>query len=847
MEKSKTTAVLEGPEVHIPRSTIPQLFDLQFEEKNFGEKIALIHDEKKVSFLELRNQAEKLAAQLFYKFSNDGEMPTGLPKVFGLLTLPGDSRITAILGLLKLGCAYLPLDLTIPAERMTAMLQDAGVKYVIYDTDQTETALQKIVNISPEISPMNINDLLQKKCLARSKTSMKAAIEDDNPLVCVLHTSGSTGVPKGVPLYTRNILNRLTWQWNEVPFDEEDIGCHKTSLLFVDSVNEILSCLLKGVPIVILGKSETTQPEPFVRSIHHFKISRIVLVPSHLNMLIEHLQATRDLEAVSSLRTVISSGEELSLKLANQFFSVFPSTSVLYNFYGSTETTGDITYQKWDSSKDFDSYSLNGVMTLGHPIYNTCIMILDDHGNLCKEPEIGYIYAGGQNVVSSYLDSTGIDATIFVHNSINGKARNDVLYKMGDLGVIKEGKLYHQGRCDSQVKVRGHRVDLQEIKQVVEAVPGVESCMVLPYKDPHGYIVPVAFYIGKQNSKDIGLRIKLECEKQLPSYAVPRYMFLRTFPLQMQTGKVDRQRLLQLYKGKIIDNTIDIKKTVTNEQKILKVLARNLSLPADEISLDLNFFENGGNSISAVLTVSDLQSEGYGMTMTEFVSCKTIKDLLVNDVTRKEDASFSIQSRYQAVMLSSIDNKEQAIDVIAHSFSQKNILYVLAGVTENAYKELILSFWREVLDDDLSVVVIDKNTMDVVAGELNIDLRKKVQFGFLKPEVEKLFATVVDSAREMLLSQGGRWTYAMPVAVDVTLQDDIALMILEMMEKLVLDVVQRRGFNGILSINNSPVTIVSNHLNHIFYFHHKLVVPPQIHNIKEIFNNFLSYIRMYLN
>ena len=808
--------VLQGHEVPIPDSTLFELFENQFEDEKFREGIAIMQDEKRMTFHELQREADAVAIKILHLFGGDDKeqtIPT-LPKIFGLFTLPGHSRIAAMLGLLKLKCAYLPLDFTLPAERMAAILQESGVNYVICDNETTETALQTVIDINSEITAVNIveTDKSHKMLKDAKFLDQDEGKKENNPLVCVLYTSGSTGVPKGVPLYSRNVINRLTWQWKELPFTKEDVGCHKTSMLFVDSLNEILSCLLKGVPIVILPKSETTQPGSFVKAIQRFHISRLVLVPSHLNMLIEYLQATKYLDKVFSLRTIISSGEELSLKTAKQFFNVFPLRSVLFNLYGSTETTGDITYDKWESSEDVDCSSMQGVMSLGKPVYNTCVMILDESGAPCAEGNVGHVYVSGLNIVTQYANKTYTKSNTFLPNSIFNKEGHGVLYSMGDVGMVKEGKLYYQGRCDGQVKVRGHRIDLHEIEQVVKDIDGVESCVVLPYKDINGYTLPVVFYLSKSGDSVTGQQMKSECERKLPKYALPRYMRLGTFPTQIQTGKIDRQRLLQLYRNKVTEGHTNAKgdeQPLGKDQQILSILARNISLPVEDINVKLNFFENGGNSLSAVSTISDLESEGFSITLAKFVSVKSIKELLECDLSEGYDVVSSLGSQYQAVMLNSIPNKEQAIDVLTQGFIQKNPLDVLAQTTEKSFKRLVKSFWQEILTDDLSVVIVDKNTRNVVATSIVLDLRTEISPVFDKPEVAEINNMVEEPVKRKLLKHSGKWVDAILNAVDTSLAEDTALSILEMMEEYVIDVVKKGGYDGIVTVNSHPVTMVS--------------------------------------
>jgi len=281
-------------------------------------------------------------------------------------------------------------------------------------------------------------------------------------LLAVLYTSGSTGVPKGVQITHRMAMNRIMWQWNRFPFRPDDVGCLKTSPLFVDSVVEIFSCLLHPINLVVARAGITSNVEEFVGFLQWRRITRLVLVASLLHGILCFLSTPSELERfpLRQLELWISNSETLSVSNARRFFATFPCRKTLCNFYGSTETMADVTFDVFATIEDVERKSEDDALSIGCPVWNTVIYVVDERGQLCSQGDTGQLCVSGFNTTNrGYVadrengDHFGINSFLEeVEFSSCREIRNhNILYWTGDYGRIVDGRIIYEGRRDSQV------------------------------------------------------------------------------------------------------------------------------------------------------------------------------------------------------------------------------------------------------------------------------------------------------------------------------------------------------------------------------------------------------------
>jgi len=314
-----------------------------------------------------------------------------------------------------------------------------------------------IINVRSLLPDKPVNDDLL--CRSLSPDEVLNATPD---LLAVLYTSGSTGVPKGVQITHRMAMNRVMWQWDRFPFRPDDVGCLKTSLLFVDSIVEMFSCLLNPINFVVCRAGITSNVEEFLGFLQQHRITRLVLVASLLHTIICFLSAPSELERfpLQQLELWISNSETLSVSNARRFFATFPRHKTLCNFYGSTETMADVTFDVFSSVEDVDRKSEDDVLSVGCPIWNTIVYVVDDRGQLCSQGNIGQLCVSGLNVTKRGYVTDYENGKHFVINSFleevefpnRREVRNHgILYRTGDYGRIVNGRIIYEGRRDSQV------------------------------------------------------------------------------------------------------------------------------------------------------------------------------------------------------------------------------------------------------------------------------------------------------------------------------------------------------------------------------------------------------------
>src|SRR5581483_2881165 len=385
------------------------------------------------------------------------------------------AQIIAILAVLKAGGAYLPLDPAYPQERLHWLLQDAGLKLVLvqqsmqhrFQHDQLTARLLCWEEFAREEVPPTARD----GCYTGNMTPHPQS------LAYVIYTSGSTGRPKGVLATQQATINRLTWMWNTLPFEQGEVCCQKTSMSFVDAVWEIFGPLLQGIRSVLIADEIVKDPASLLPLLAREGVSRIVLVPSLLAVLLtnEAARATH----LAGIKYWVSSGEALSAELARGFLTYLPA-SRLINLYGSSEVAADATYylvQGDERSKE---------IPLGRPITGMQAYVLDRWGDLLPVGIAGDLYLGGVGVARGYLSRPDLTAERFVPHRWSRRA-GQRLYRTGDRARYRaDGQLEFLGRQDYQVKLRGLRIELGEIEAVLCQHPAVQKAVVVVQEEQPG-------------------------------------------------------------------------------------------------------------------------------------------------------------------------------------------------------------------------------------------------------------------------------------------------------------------------------------------------------------------------
>ncbi|MBM3225604.1 MAG: amino acid adenylation domain-containing protein, partial [Candidatus Tectomicrobia bacterium] len=372
--------------VAYPAQGLHELFEAQV--ARTPDAVALVCAATRLTYREFDHRANQLARYL----RRHGVGPEVL---VGVYCTRSPEMIVGILAILKAGGAYVPLDPAYPQERLRFMLADTQAPVIV-----TQQHVQEHLPVTPGTVQVCLDTDWEHIASESSGPLCHATTPDQ--LAYVLYTSGSTGQPKGVMGLHRGAVNRCTWMWQTYPFGTTEVACHKTSFNFVDSVWELFGPLLQGVPVVLLPSDVVRDPERLVQTLAQHQVSRIVLVPSLLRVL---LDTCDDLAArLPSLQCWISSGEVLPLALAQRFQRLLPDR-VLLNLYGSSEVAADVTY--YDTRRLTASHTS---VPIGAPLANTQIYLLDAHYQPVPPGVPGDLYVGGAGLARGYLHQPGLTA-----------------------------------------------------------------------------------------------------------------------------------------------------------------------------------------------------------------------------------------------------------------------------------------------------------------------------------------------------------------------------------------------------------------------------------------------------
>ena len=359
----------------------------------------------------------------------------------------------------------MPLDPTYPRERIGLMLEDSNASVLL----TSRKLLPKFPDYSGILVALDDALFVQDQKDGNPCSRVKA----DDPAY-VIYTSGSTGIPKGVIGLHRGAVNRMAWMWRAYPFEANEKSCTKTSLSFVDSVWENFGPLLQGVPILIFPDDVAKDIRSLVRTLAYYRVTRIVLVPSLLRAILDEQPNLQ--EELPHQIIWISSGEHLPRALVDQFQSSLPN-SILLNLYGSSEVSADVTCMEVRSPVRGSGISI------GRPISNTKIYLLDSQRQLVPIGVPGELYVGGVGLARGYLNRPDLTAEKFVANPFGGESERR-LYRTGDLArYLPDGNIEFLGRADNQVKIRGHRIELGEIESALNQHPTVRESVVLVQND----------------------------------------------------------------------------------------------------------------------------------------------------------------------------------------------------------------------------------------------------------------------------------------------------------------------------------------------------------------------------
>jgi amino acid adenylation domain-containing protein len=491
--------------------------------------------------------------------------------------------VVGVLGILKTGAAYVPLDPNFPPERLSYMMSDANIKVLLTEEaiiSQLPSHGVRLVSIDGEASNIAL-------CSDR-----KPSINGFDPEcpAYVIYTSGSTGKPKGVQVPHRAVVNFLTSMQREPGLTKDDILVAITTLSFDISVLEIFLPLSVGAKSVVVSRDVAWDGEQLMQTLSHCCATVMQATPATWRLLL-----AAGWQGSPSLK-ILCGGENLAPDLAAE---LLPKVSELWNMYGPTETTVWSTCYKIVDAKM--------PLLIGHPIANTQVYILDTNLNPVPIGVHGELYIGGDGVSLGYLNRPELTQKSFLPDPFSNR-RGGIIYKTGDRAKFhSNGAIECLGRIDNQIKIRGFRIELGEIEAVLSTLDVVEQCAVIAIEIKPGDVRLVAYLALKLQRTVTSTELRKYLRNSLPDYMVPQHFVeLETLPLTYN-GKIDRKQLpLPTDFPVTIEDTYIAPRT--DNEKYLAELWADL-LGRDRIGIHSNFFEIGGHSLLSMTCIARIQKE----------------------------------------------------------------------------------------------------------------------------------------------------------------------------------------------------------------------------------------------
>ena len=545
--------------------TVISLFEKQV--RKFPNNIALICDNKELTYEQLNQKSNSLANYLISNGINNNN-------IVCIMANRSLETIICMLGILKAGAAFLNLDPTYPLDRTQYYIEDSKSEYVLTQKDLSD----KVKNIKNCINIDLDNDAIYKNNFENPNVKV-----NKNDLSYVIYTSGSTGKPKGVMLNQigfANMSKAMTIALDYLKEGNKHTLMSVTSTPFDIFVYEIIVSLTHGLKVVMANNAEHRNPKLLDSLIKKYNVDVMTVTPSLMKINYDNREPN---SALALVKNMVFGGEPLPEKFVKDLKSL-ASDITIYNIYGPSEITILSNVQNLDGEKE---------ITVGPPIMNTQIHILDKNMKRVPIGVVGEIYISGIQVGLGYIGKPELTKEKFMDNPFGpGK-----IYRSGDIGRWTfDGKVQCLGRIDNQIKLRGLRIELGEIENRMLEVKGVTSAIVNKIEIDNKEVL-CGYYVADETVSDN--TIKDHLRKYLASYMIPSYILkLQEMPYTINR-KIDRKSLpLPQLDQNLRDSKINIKELDSNEEKLLQIW-KNI-LKVENINIDDNFFDLGGDSISAI-------------------------------------------------------------------------------------------------------------------------------------------------------------------------------------------------------------------------------------------------------
>ncbi len=593
-ERAELFTLGQGPQISLPdtHTIIDEIFS-----NASATDIALIDESQSYTYDALDKKSNQIANTLINHTPKHG--------IVAILMEQTADFVVSMLGVLKAGLAYLPLDSTYPAEHLHKVIKSSGIDLMITTTNH-------------EVAQYNCESILYEE-ISGNESNPDLTIKKDDPAY-VIFTSGSTGTPNAAVISHANLMNSTRARLEY--YDQHPSAyLMLSSFSFDSSIAGIYWTLINGGKLVIPRKESTKDLDLVSKLIAKEEISHSLMIPSLYQTYLEFIPA----QVLSNLQVLILAGEVLSPNVASTHLQQQPTVR-LYNEYGPTEAT------VWASAYEVTAATDLTNIPIGKPIANSNLYLLDKDHNLIPRGMAGQLYIGGDSVTNGYLDKNNPKNDKFIFDEASQLSKR--LYRTGDWAKWDaDGNLIFLGRRDNQIKIRGHRIELGEIDAIVNQYqPEIKSTTIY-----HKERNEICCFVESQEEVNTHNLASYLAEKLPKHYQPDQLIHLQEYPL-MPNGKVDTKALKASVQNR--KKTIVSHNTLTpKEQQLLGIWQEVLS--EESIGVGDNFFELGGDSIQVIRLVAKARKQGINISPKDLYSHQTIKSLanqLTDDTAVKSQA-----------------------------------------------------------------------------------------------------------------------------------------------------------------------------------------------------------------
>lgn len=682
------------------------------------DKTAIIFENEKITYKKLNEEANKIA-NYFTKNNIINE-------VVSLIMKRSVNIFYFILGVLKSSNAYLPIDPEYPAERIQYIIKDSNSKLCIIDDEY------KLKN--KELKTIKISKILNKENVDFDKNKyIKLSM---NKLAYIIYTSGTTNVPKGIGVTHKNLLNYVYAFNKEFDLTKNDVVLQQFTYSFDAFVEEVYPALAFGATILIADKNKVLNINKFVEYVNDNKVTIISCAPLLLNEL-------NSLNQTPNVKTYISGGDILK----KEYFYNLIENSNIYNTYGPTEATVCSCYHKCSK--------LDGErIPIGKSILNCKNYIISKDNQLLPNNIIGELVIGGNGVSNGYINNKELNKEKFI---ITNFSEGKKVYKTGDLCKINQaGEIEYYGRIDEEIKLKGFRVNINEIESILMKYSGITNCVIKIFEDKRkttNYLC--AYYTGIDTISRLELSKYLN--KFLPNYMIPEiFIYLETLPLNI-SGKLDAKKLPNPKQYKLIQNQNYVAPINELEKELCNIWSKIIGIK--KISTETNLFSLGIDSLSIITFQTKIMNKGFSINTQDFYDYPTIKEMSLKIDKNTEELKIKDEDilkniNIKEIQLPDLENKEMknvlltgstgflGIHILNEILKLKdvNIYCLIRGRDLNASKlrleEKYKFYFNENIFDNKNVNFING---DVVKSDLGIDKN-------LFEEINKKIDTVIHCA-----------------------------------------------------------------------------------------------------